>query len=155
MAIPPRPGPLKKGKALPEDGKKEKKPGPWVSRIAIFLGVGMIFVGALVLLWGLAWQTGVGEADGIDNNGFVGGPYLIPFGVLCVAFGLLWMFTGWNHFKRGQHEEGLRPCPYCGRRIETDLNFCYYCNKIGEKGQTFQGRGEVDIHLTESTFIPS
>lgn len=126
MASSPGPEHLKKGNNIPEEDTKERGSAPWVSWIAIFLGVGMIFVGALVLLWGLAWQTGVGEADKIEGSS--GGPGLIPFGILCVAFGFMWVLTGWNRFKKRHREEGLRSCPNCGRRIEMDLNFCYYCN---------------------------
>ncbi|MFO8051303.1 MAG: hypothetical protein R6V01_06350 [Thermoplasmatota archaeon] len=114
--------------------KGEKKTGPWVSWIAIFLGVGMSIIGLLLLLWGFAWQTGVGEPGEINDDPLVGGPALIPLGAVMAAVGVMWLFTGWNGFKGQDHRQDLKPCPFCGRRIESDLNFCYFCNRSFDEG---------------------
>ncbi|MGA1848165.1 MAG: hypothetical protein ACMUHB_02390 [Thermoplasmatota archaeon] len=102
---------------------------PWVNWIAITLGVFLTLMGTMVLLWGFAWQTGVGEPQNIDGEELTGNSCLKPVGAVAVTLGILWLLTGWRGFKKVRLEEGTKPCPYCGKMVETDLTFCYYCNR--------------------------
>jgi hypothetical protein len=102
---------------------------PWVNWIAISLGVFLTLMGTMVLLWGFAWQTGVGEPQNIDGDELTGNACLIPVGAVSVTLGILWLLTGWRGFRKVRLEEGTKPCPYCGKLVETDLTFCYYCNR--------------------------
>ncbi|MFW3146189.1 MAG: hypothetical protein ACMUIE_05205 [Thermoplasmatota archaeon] len=113
----------------PAESTEKRTVNPLVSWFAIFLGVGMTAIGVLMVLWGLAWQTGVGEPNQIDGSDLEGYPWLLPIGILMAAFGIMWVWTGWHRFKREEAEEGMKPCPMCRRMVESDLNFCYYCNE--------------------------
>ncbi len=106
---------------------------PWVTWIAITLGVGMTVIGFILLLWGFAWQTDVGEVQNINDNGFKGGPALIPLGGAMLVIGILWILQGYRGFKKDQTGEDMQICRNCGKMIESDLNFCYYCNKTFEE----------------------
>lgn len=117
-----------------EDRKNGSESGsepntPWVAWIAIGIGVFMVVVGGLLLLWGLSFQATVGETSEIDDGSFVGGPGLIPIGVLSIAFGSMWIHNGLKGFRKRSDERDMKNCPYCGKRIEEDLNFCYHCTK--------------------------
>jgi hypothetical protein len=106
---------------------------PWVSWIAILLGVTMSGIGLLLLLWGFAWQTDVGEPQNINGDELRGGPCLIPLGGAMLLVGLMWVLTGWRGFKKDRSNEDMQICRNCGKMIEADLNFCYYCNKTFEE----------------------
>ena len=124
----------------PREIKDEKGPDsevikkiPWVSWIAIVLGVTMTGIGLLLLLWGFAWQTDVGEPQNIDGEELRGGPCLIPMGGAMLLIGIMWILTGWRGFKKDHTNEDMQRCPNCGKMIESDLNFCYYCNTTFEE----------------------
>lgn len=120
----------------------KRSTNPLVSWFAIFLGVGMTGIGVLMVLWGLAWQTGVGEPNQIEGGDLEGYPWLLPLGVLMATFGMMWVWTGWHRFKREEAEEGMRPCPRCRRMVESDLNFCYYCNESFEREEKEEGESK-------------
>jgi hypothetical protein len=124
MALSPKE--TKKTGEIPDDSKRKV---PWVAWIAILLGVTMAGIGLLLLLWGLAWQTDVGEPQNIDGDDFQGGPCLIPLGGAMLLVGFMWILTGWRGFKKVRANEDMQICRNCGKMIESDLNFCYYCNK--------------------------
>ena len=126
---------------------------PWVSWIAILLGVTMSAIGLMLLLWGFAWQADVGEPQNINGDEFRGGPCLIPMGGAMLLIGLMWVITGWRGFKKDRTNEDMQSCKNCGKMIESDLNFCYYCNttfdEMEEKMKRNEGRGRKDKPLKE------
>jgi len=129
---------------------------PWVSWIAIVLGVGLSLMGVMVLLWGFAWQTGVGEPQNIDGDELTGNACLIPFGGASLTIGILWLITGWRGFRKVGLEEGTRPCPFCGKLVETDLAFCYFCNRSfvdedEEKGNRGDEKAEAGDRRAEQS----
>jgi hypothetical protein len=89
----------------------------------------MTVIGFLLLFWGFAWQTDVGEPQNIDGGELQGGPCLIPMGGAMLLIGMMWLLTGWRGFRKDRTNEDMQKCPHCGKMIESDLNFCYYCNK--------------------------
>ncbi len=129
MALSPRDGRIKKGSEVAPEPPKL----PWVSWIAIVLGVAMTLIGSILLLWGLSWQTSVGEPVDLQGEELRGGACLIPMGGTMALLGVMWVLTGWKGFKRTKVSEDTRPCPFCGKIIESDLTFCYYCNRSFEE----------------------
>lgn len=118
---------------------------PWVSWIAILLGVTMTAIGLILLFWGFAWQTDVGEPQNIDGDEFRGGPCLIPMGGAMLLVGLMWILTGWRGFKKDRSREDMQRCPNCRKMIESDLNFCYYCNTtFDDKDEEIKERPRKD-----------
>ncbi|MBN1390192.1 MAG: hypothetical protein JXA22_06080 [Candidatus Thermoplasmatota archaeon] len=106
---------------------------PWVTWIAIALGVAMTGIGTIMLLWGFMWQTDVGELGSLQEDDPKGGPCLIPVSVAMMTIGILWVITGWRGFKKARGSDvGLMMCPNCSKMIESDLNFCYLCNTTFE-----------------------
>ncbi len=145
-----------------KEDKDERGPRiPWVNWIAITLGVFLTLMGTMVLLWGFAWQTGVGEPQNIDGEELTGNSCLIPVGAVAVTLGILWLLTGWRGFKKVQLEEGTKPCPYCGKMVETDLTFCYYCNRsfiedekesAGEQNEKAEGSEDEGIEESKKQY---
>lgn len=112
-------------------GRRETSPqtaqgGRIVAWIAIAVGVTMVVTGLLLLLWGLTWQSTL-ENRGPDSDftGTIGGPALLPIGVLVIAVGLIWILNAFRGF--GKARTQLRSCPRCGKSVEVDLAFCYHC----------------------------
>jgi len=114
---------------------------PWVSWIAITLGVFMTGIGLLLLMWGFMWQTGVGEPEDLSGDELQGGPILIPLGAGMLTVGVLWILTAWRGFKKDRTPDDMMKCPHCGKMIESDLNFCYYCNTTFENEEKEEGPG--------------
>ncbi|MGA1819874.1 MAG: hypothetical protein ACMUHU_02575 [Thermoplasmatota archaeon] len=108
---------------------------PWVSWIAITLGVFMTGIGLLLLMWGLMWQTDVGELQDLGGDEPRGGPILIPLGAGMFTVGILWILSGWRGFKKDREPDDMMRCPHCGKMIESDLNFCYFCNTTFENDE--------------------
>ncbi|MGA1792697.1 MAG: hypothetical protein ACMUHM_01990 [Thermoplasmatota archaeon] len=121
----------------PKGAKEEKAEAsrkvPWVSWIAITLGVAMTGIGLLLLMWGFMWQADVGEPQSLNGEELRGGPGLIPLGAGMFTVGVLWILTGWRGFKKDRAPDDLMKCPHCGKMIESDLNFCYFCNTTFEE----------------------
>jgi len=128
-------------------GSNEEKTGirrkvPWVAWLAILLGVTMTGIGLLLLMWGFMWQTGVGEPSDLSGEELRGGPGLIPLGAGMLTVGVLWILTAWRGFKKDRASDDMMRCPHCGKMIESDLNFCYYCNTTFEKEDEGEGPGK-------------
>ncbi|MGA1872651.1 MAG: hypothetical protein ACMUHY_03175 [Thermoplasmatota archaeon] len=119
--------PKQPGRKEPDNEQTAPKV-PWVSWIAIGLGVTMTGIGIILLLWGFMWQAEVGEPRSLNGEELVGGPALIPFGGAMATVGILWILTGWRGFKKDRESDDMMRCPHCGKMIESDLNFCYFCN---------------------------
>jgi len=138
--------PLQSGRrdAGDEGAKDPQRKAPWVSWIAIALGVTMTGIGAIMLLWGLSWQSYVGDRETIEGDDLKGGAFVLPFGVMLIAFGIMWIYNGTHGFRKKEPKEDLRKCPECGRMVETDVDFCYYCaNRFQpEKGADEGGEEE-------------
>ncbi|MGA1866499.1 MAG: hypothetical protein ACMUFK_03415 [Thermoplasmatota archaeon] len=115
---------------------------PWVTWIAIALGVMMTGIGVIMLLWGFMWQADVGENTSLKGDRTEGGPCLIPVGVAMITVGILWVLTGWRGFRKSNAQDDMMRCPNCGRMIESDLNFCYLCNTTFEDDPGVNGRRE-------------
>ena len=100
----------------------------------------MVGIGLLLFLWGMSWQSTT-ETDPLEDGKLTGGPALIPLGILMIAFGGMWIWMGWHGFPGKEDMNAYRRCPHCNRKVETDLDFCYYCGerfnppKQGEKGK--------------------
>jgi hypothetical protein len=152
MALTPR-----EIKEKTDSGEEGRPKIPWVSWIAIILGVTMSAIGIMLLLWGFAWQTDVGEPQNIDGDDLRGGPCLIPMGGAMLLIGLMWVLTGWRGFKRDRSREDMQICRNCGKMIEADLNFCYYCNKTFDEveeettGESRRGRTEKKPNVDEGS----
>lgn len=100
--------------------------GRIVGWIAIVVGVTMIATGLLLMLWGLTWQSTLETNDPEEDlSGTIGGPALLPVGVLVIAVGIIWILNAFRGF--GRSREVTRSCPGCGRSVEVDLAFCYHC----------------------------
>ncbi|MGA1821824.1 MAG: hypothetical protein ACMUIG_04795 [Thermoplasmatota archaeon] len=125
-------------------GAGRMKKSRFVTWFAITMGVSMVGIGILMTLWGFAWQSNIGESDPLDASNRVGGPILIPMGLLFIGLGVMWVWNGYHGFPRRGEMEAMKKCPACHRNIEADLDFCYHCNtripdekgveKEGEKG---------------------
>lgn len=130
----------------PESGKERSKKTHFiVSWAAIGLGVTMVMIGGILLLWGLSFQASVGEPVDLEADPLTGGPFLIPAGVMSLAFGILWIHYGMKGFKKKEEELKTKRCPNCGKVIEEDLNFCYHCTTtFSDAGKIGEDEGEDD-----------
>jgi len=119
-----------------------KRSSPVVGWIAVGLGVFLVMVGGMVLLWGLSYQATIGEPRDLEGDGPVGSPILVPFGFVCLALGALWLYHGIKGFRRDEQHQ-MKTCPSCGRKVEADLDFCYFCTyRFTESEEEGQGDAE-------------
>ena len=116
-------------KAGEEDSAPPQNKRPFVRWVAIGLGVLMVAVGILLLLWSFAWMAAPEPGPLEDSSGLSGGPAIMLVGVLFLGFGGMWVYLGYNDFPRGKREQHMQGCPKCDRRVEADLDFCYYCGE--------------------------
>lgn len=124
-------------------GVVRRKSSRWVTWIAITMGVFMVGIGILLSLWGFAWQANVGELGPDDSR--VGGPYIIPIGLVFIGLGGLWVWNGYHGFPRRGDMEDMKVCPKCHRKIEADLDFCYHCNaELSDDGEKKPGKDNTE-----------
>jgi predicted nucleic acid-binding Zn ribbon protein len=126
MALGPLPRDLPSEKEH-DNIRSRRKKSTFVTSFAIFLGVSMVLIGILLTLWGLSWQSNLESTNPLDEDETFGSPLLIPLGILFIGFGAMWIWNGYHGFPR-RNDLPPKRCPNCGREIEEDLNFCYYCN---------------------------
>lgn len=125
---------IKRKQTGKEDIAPPGKKSPFVRWIAIFVGVLMVAIGILLVLWSFAWMAAPEPGPLEDTSGLSGGPGVMLVGILFLGLGGMWLYNGYNDFPRGEELKRMQGCPKCNRRIEADLDFCYYCGEqFGEE----------------------
>ncbi|MCU0798578.1 MAG: zinc ribbon domain-containing protein [Candidatus Thermoplasmatota archaeon] len=146
---------------VPRIGRKRtatrRERPPWVTWIALCLGVFFTGTGLVMLLWGLSWQSWSISPQSIGEEELQGGPIILPLGAFCLVLGIMWLFQGWTGFRRPEEGDGTRVCPNCRHRVEEDLDFCYHClkrlqsperdaaSKVGASSEEGGKRGKLEL----------
>ncbi len=128
MDLPP--SNIKRKKGGKEEIAHPRRNRPYVRWIATFVGVLMVAIGILLILWSFAWMAAPEPGPLEDTSGLSGGPGVMLVGFLFLGFGGMWLYNGYHDFpRRGEEQQHMQGCPKCNRRIEADLDFCYYCGE--------------------------
>ncbi|MCD6382875.1 MAG: zinc ribbon domain-containing protein [Thermoplasmata archaeon] len=102
---------------------------------AIFLGVSFTALGGVLLFWGLLWQAHAILLAERGASAPQGGGCFIPSGVIILTLGILWLKASLKPPKKRGAKEKVR-CPSCGRMVDSDLPFCYWCGApLKEEGK--------------------